>query len=198
MKKRREKKNQPDTNWFDVQPGHFCWTWDDREWNYLKEQAQKENEVIKEAREKQKIKTDIAATWEKAKRTENEEWGQEEANGIQREVWAIYGETHHEEEGEEPQESEVEEEREVGHREEREQEEREEKGEDYEDVEVDSVNVTSLLGSVDMLAKMKAHIIFLQETAATKAMAKKAARALRKKGWKLWVSPVTTAIKAQE
>ena len=43
-------------------------------------------------------------------------------------------------------------------------------------LETRSVNITSLLGCLEILAEMQGHLIFLQETAATKAMAKNAAK----------------------
>ena len=49
-------------------------------------------------------------------------------------------------------------------------------------LEIRSVNITSLLGSQEILAEMQGHLIFLQETAATKAMARKVVRELKRKG----------------
>ena len=42
------KEVRKEIKWFDVEPGHPCHTWDDREWEYLKEQALKEAESKKQ------------------------------------------------------------------------------------------------------------------------------------------------------
>ena len=44
---------------------------------------------------------------------------------------------------------------------------------------IKSINITALTTSTEILATMKGHLIFLQETAATEAVAKKCAKYLR-------------------
>ena len=58
-----------------------------------------------------------------------------------------------------------------------------------------SINITALSTSAGILATTDAHLIFLQEVAATKATVKKYAKYLRQWGWKLHASPVAQGVK---